>query len=150
MGSRSPESTAQEGTETTHRAASFEVRRRLTVPGTNRFPQSCRLTRGSELRLVLREGKRIRTQHLELRVVASFLHHPRVGFIVPKHGRSIVERNRLKRRLREIVRLSVLKRIPPVDMIVRAQPDAYTASFALLERELSTGRDRVEHLFPPS
>ena len=86
-------------------------------------------------------------QHLELRVIASFLHHPRVGFIVPKHGRSIVERNRLKRRLRELVRLNVLKRIAPVDMIVRAQPDAYVASFAVLERELTTGRDHVQNLF---
>jgi ribonuclease P protein component len=99
------------------------------------------------LRLVLREGKRIRTEHLELRVIASFLHHPRVGFIVPKHGRSIVERNQLKRRLREIVRLHMLKRISPVDMIVRAQPAAYSASFASLERELLTGRERVERLF---
>lgn len=100
------------------------------------------------MRDVLNEGKRIRTEHLELRVVASLLRHPRIGFIVPKHGRSIVERNQLKRRLREIVRLSVLKRIPPVDMIVRVQPAAYTASFATLEQEMLRGRDRITHLFP--
>lgn len=100
-----------------------------------------------ELRLILREGKRIRTEHLELRVVASLLHHPRVGFVVPKHGRSIVERNQLKRRLREIVRLNILKRIPSVDMIVRARPEAYSASFASLERELASGRERMEQLF---
>lgn len=99
------------------------------------------------MRLVLREGKRIRTEHLELRIVASFLHHPRIGFIVPKHGRSIVERNQLKRRLREIVRLNVLQRIPSVDMIVRARPEAYTATFASLERDLITGRDRTDRLF---
>jgi ribonuclease P protein component len=99
------------------------------------------------LRDVLREGKRIRTEHVELRVVASLLRHPRIGFIVPKHGRSIVERNQLKRRLREIVRLNVLKRIPPVDMIVRAQPAAYDASFAALEQELLRGRERIVHLF---
>jgi len=80
-------------------------------------------------------------------VVASLLLHPRIGFIVPKHGRSIVERNQLKRRLREIVRLKVLKRIPPVDMIVRAQPAAYNASFLSLEQELIEGRDRLQHLF---
>lgn len=100
------------------------------------------------MRDVLNEGKRIRTEHLELRVVASLLRHPRIGFIVPKHGRSIVERNQLKRRLREIVRLNVLKRIPPVDMIVRVQPAAYTASFATLEQEMLRGRDRITHLFP--
>ena len=100
-----------------------------------------------ELRLVLHDGKRIRTEHLELRVVASLLHHPRIGFVVPKHGRSIVERNRLKRRLREIVRLNVLRRIPSVDMIVRARPEAYSASFTSLERELESGRERTKRLF---
>jgi len=93
------------------------------------------------------EGKRIRTEHLELRVVASLLHHSRIGLVVPKHGRSIVERNQLKRRLREIVRLNILKRIDSVDMIVRARPEAYSATFASLERELITGRERTERLF---
>ena len=147
MGSRGPESTPEKRTEAAYRASSLEIRRRLTVAGSDSFPRNYRLTRGGQLRLVLRDGKRFRTQHLELRVIASVLHHPRIGFIVPKHGRSIVERNRLKRRLREIIRLTVLKRIPPVDMIVRAQPDAYSASFALLEQEIAVGRDRVQRLF---
>lgn len=98
------------------------------------------------MRLVLREGKRIRLEHLELRIVASLLHHPRIGFVVPKHGRSIVERNQLKRRLREIVRLNILKRIPSVDMIIRARPEAYSISFASLERELLLGRERTKRL----
>jgi len=99
------------------------------------------------LTLVLREGKRIRTGHLELRIVASLLHHPRIGFIVPKHGRSIVERNRLKRRLREIVRQNILQRIPSVDMIVRTRPEAYSATFASLERELLCGGAQIVRLF---
>jgi ribonuclease P protein component len=102
------------------------------------------------LRLVLREGKRIRLEHLELRILASLRRHPRIGFIVPKHGRSIVERNQLKRRLREIVRLNVLMRIAPVDLIVRAWPEAYSATFAALQRDLITGRDRIERLFKVS
>jgi ribonuclease P protein component len=99
------------------------------------------------LRAVLREGKRIRVESLDLRIVASLLHHPRIGFIVPKHGRSIVERNQLKRRLREIVRQNILQRIPPVDMIVRARPEAYSATFASLERELISGSMQIERLF---
>lgn len=147
MGTGRTQSTPEERAQTTHRATSFEVRRRLTDSGDNRFPRSHRLTRGVELRLVLREGKRIRLECLELRIVASLLHHPRIGFVVPKHGRSIVERNRLKRRLREIVRLNILQRIPSVDMIVRARPEAYSASFGTLERELLSGKERTERLF---
>ena len=80
-------------------------------------------------------------------MIASLLHHPRIGFVVPKHGRSIVERNRLKRRLREIVRQNILQRIPPVDMIVRTRPEAYSATFALLERELLCGGAQIQRLF---
>lgn len=147
MGPRGTEPSKEEGTEATHRAAPLEVRRRLTNPGNHRFPRSHRLTRGTELTLVLREGKRIRTEHLDLRIVASLLHHPRIGFIVPKHGRSIVERNQLKRRLREIVRQNILQRIPSVDMIVRTRPEAYSATFASLERELLCGEAQIERLF---
>jgi ribonuclease P protein component len=55
-----------------------------------------------------------------------------------------VERNQLKRRLREIVRQNILQRIPPVDMIVRARPEAYSATFAVLERELLSGGVQIE------
>ncbi len=58
-----------------------------------------------------------------------------------------MERNRLKRRLREIVRLNILQRIPSVDMVVRARPEAYSASFGTLERELLSGKERIERLF---
>jgi ribonuclease P protein component len=66
--------------------------------------------------------------------------HPRVGVVVPKHKRRIVERNRLKRRLRELLRLEVLPRLDAaqltVDVLVRARPEAYGASYAMLRDEL--------------
>jgi ribonuclease P protein component len=89
----------------------------------------------------MREGKRIRTEHLDLRAAASPLHHPRVGFIVPKHKQTSVERNRLKRRLREIVR-RLLPALPPIDLVVRARPEAYGARFDALDGEL--GRAAVK------
>jgi ribonuclease P protein component len=147
LGARSAKSSSQERPETAHRAIAFEVRRRLTSAQKRHFPRSHRLTRGAQLTLVLREGKRIRTEHLDLRIVASFLHHPRIGFIVPKHGRSIVERNQLKRRLREIVRQDVLWRIPPVDMVVRTRADTYSATFASLQRELRLGEVEIKRFF---
>lgn len=147
MGPRGVKSSTEEGTQATHCAAPLEVRRRLTDAGSNRFPRSHRLTRAAQLQLVLREGKRIRTEHLDLRIVASLLQHPRVGFIVPKHGRSIVERNRLKRRLREIVRQNILQRIPSVDMIVRTRPEAYSATFDALKRELLLGEAQIRRVF---
>ncbi len=60
----------------------------------------------------------------------------RVGVIVPKYKRSIVERNKLRRRLREIVRIRMLPVIPVCDVFIRAMPQAYTSSFESLVREI--------------
>jgi ribonuclease P protein component len=59
----------------------------------------------------------------------SHLDHPRVGFVVPKHGKSSVERNLLKRRLRELARTVILPRVAPIDMVIHARPSAYRLGF---------------------
>ena len=69
-------------------------------------------------------------------MIASLLSFPRVGFIVPRYGRTAVERNRLKRRLREIVRTRLLPELPAVDLVIRTRPSAYAAAAALLADDL--------------
>jgi len=59
----------------------------------------------------------------------SHLSHARVGFVVPKHGKSSVERNLLKRRLRELTRTVLLPGMAPVDMVIHARPSAYRLTF---------------------
>lgn len=58
----------------------------------------------------------------------------------------MVERNRLKRRLREILRQQVLPRLDEaglaVDVLVRARREAYGATFAALEEELVTWAEK--------
>ncbi len=58
---------------------------------------------------------------------------------MPRHKQTAVARNRVKRRLRELVRcafLPALATLPPLDVVVRAAPDAYTADIAALEADL--------------
>ena len=83
-----------------------------------------------------REGKRVRSDHLDVRALASPLSYPRVGIVVPRFQHTIVERNKLRRRLRELVRAHLLPRMTPQDVLVRAQPPAYSRSFEELEREV--------------
>lgn len=69
--------------------------------------------------------------------------------MIPKYGHSAVERNRLKRRVREHVRqLWIAALTPPrassIDVVVRATPDAYAASAATLRDEMSELRRRLE------
>jgi ribonuclease P protein component len=59
----------------------------------------------------------------------SHLGHPRVGFVVPKHGRSAVERNLLKRRLRELARTTIIPQVAAIDMVIHARPSAYRLRF---------------------
>lgn len=62
---------------------------------------------------------------------------------MPKYGRTSVERNRLKRRLREIVRQDLLPHLPSVDTTIRVRREAYDASFAALRAQLGRVRDRL-------
>lgn len=71
-----------------------------------------------------------------MRALASLLHHPRVGLIVPRYKHTAVDRNRLKRRLRELARTRLLPALPPVDVVVRVRPSAYELDFEALAREL--------------
>ena len=84
--------------------------------------------------------------HLDVRIMASPLEFSRVGIVVPLHQRSAVERNRLKRRLRELVRLELLPSLrerPPVDLAIRARREAYSAGLDRLRADVVTIRSRV-------
>lgn len=112
-----------------------------------RFPRRARIGSSREIRAVFREGRRHRGGPCELFVRPSPEGRPRVAFVVPRHGRSIVDRNRLKRRLREIVRRGWLRRAYreglAVDVVVRARPGAYEASFDRLRGALESRLEAV-------
>lgn len=104
-----------------------------------KFSRAERLSRALDIEFVKRTGKRVRSGLLDVRVTASPSLRGRVGVIVPKYGHIIVERNRLRRRLRELARvrmLPLLRSMPPTDVLIRALPRAYLASFGVLEQEI--------------
>lgn len=114
-----------------------------------RLPRARRITRGDEIRALFRRGKRSRTAHLDVFHSASPVSYPRVGVVVPRYKRRVVERNLVKRRLREILRQVVLPgleaREVALDVLVRARREAYAASFAQLRQELE---EWLERRFP--
>lgn len=57
--------------------------------------------------------------------------------MVPRHARSAVRRNQLRRRLREIGRRLVLPTLEaPTDIGVRVRGTAYEATFDILRQEM--------------
>ncbi len=111
--------------------------------GTERYglPREVRIARSAEIRLLFQRGKRRKTRHLDAFVSPSPAAFPRLGVVVPKHKHTIVERNRVRRRLREIGRTVLLPALrnsgAPFDVLVRARPEAYGASFSQLRDEVA-------------
>jgi ribonuclease P protein component len=58
-----------------------------------------------------------------------------------------VDRNRLKRRLREAVRLGVLHQLPSVDLVFRASPAAYDAHYEALAADVANAGQQVTASF---
>lgn len=101
------------------------------------FPKKLQVRRGGEIRAVLRRGRRVRAPRLDVYVLRGAAPRSRIGWVVPKLGRSAVARNLVKRRLKEIGRRRVLGRIrdvrPTADVVVRAGREAYGATYRELE-----------------
>lgn len=134
---------AEEGAPPAGRGGRLEVDGAAAEPGPPTevcFPPVRRIRRSGEIRGLLRRGKRRRTSELDVFLAASPTSCARFGSIVPKHGHTIVDRNRLRRRLREIGRLEVLPRLDThprdLDFLVRARREAYHVSFQQLRNQL--------------
>ena len=110
-------------------------------PPRQALPRARRITRGSEIRGIFQRGKRSRTAHLDVFDSASPGAHARVAVIVPRYGRRVVDRNRVKRRLREIARREILPHLDAgglaADVLVRARREAYGATYRQLHAELT-------------
>ena len=66
--------------------------------------------------------------------------------IVPRYKHTAVDRNRLKRRLREIVRTRLLPALPPSDVVIRSRPEAYDATFDALADQVERAGRRIPNL----
>ena len=85
----------------------------------------------------------MRTPHLDLAWRLSPLGHPRMAIVVPRFHFTAVARNRLRRRLREILRRYPVASLPAVDLVVRAKRGAYAAPFTQLRAELTASVTRI-------
>ena len=118
--------------------------------GRFRFPRVARIRRRSEIQALYRRGKRRRTVHLDVFVADSPALRTRLALVVPKHGHKIVERNRLKRLLRESARLEFLPLCgdqgAKLDVLLRARPEAYGVAFGQLRTEIAElAKDLCSH-----
>jgi ribonuclease P protein component len=113
----------------------------LSGPGKrSKFPRSVRLLRHADFERVYKQGRR----HFAAHLTVFYLPRPateneaacvRVGFTVGKVLGGAVVRNRLKRRLREAVRLHGM--IPAaMDVVINPKKSLLTAGFVDVQREI--------------
>jgi ribonuclease P protein component len=79
----------------------------------------------------------MKAQLLDVRRLDSSAGHVRVAIVVPKYGYTAVRRNKLKRQLRELARVTVLPRPLSCDVLLRARREAYGASFDALRADVA-------------
>lgn len=116
----------------------------------NKFPRSVRLLRHADFERVYRQGRRHFAPHLTVfylprrdEVTAGVVKGPRVGFTVGKVLGGAVVRNRIKRRLREAVRLHGLVPVG-VDVVINPKKSLLASPFETLCREVGRAFEVIE------
>ena len=108
------------------------------------FPRSARLLRHADFEQVYKRGRR----HFSAHMTVFFLGREqdggmRVGFTVGKILGGAVVRNRMKRRLREAVRLEGFRQVA-VDVVINPKKSLLTAEFLELRKEVGRAFQVIE------
>jgi len=100
------------------------------------FPRASRLLHRAEFNAVYRDGRRRAGREFTVFLRPNGLAHSRFGWSVKKALGSAVRRNRIRRRLREIVRLNRQEIAPGWDIVIHPRSSVATAGFLPLTDEL--------------
>jgi ribonuclease P protein component len=107
------------------------------------FPRAARLLKHADFDRVYKQGRRHFSSHMTVFYLPQADGGARVGFTVGRVLGGAVERNRIKRRLREAVRLrrSVLK--GAVDVVINPKKSVLTLEFSVVLEEVSRALDVI-------
>ena len=114
----------------------------------NRFPKSRRLLRHADFERVYKQGKRHFASHMTVfylrRESEPGTGNLRIGFTVGKALGGAVQRNRMKRRLREAVRLTGFNAGGAADVVINPKRSLLTADFSALRSEIAAAFQAIE------
>lgn len=136
---------ASEGAVALGRGGDHEAGSGHSIGMSYTFGREKRILTGADFRRVLRHGARVKGEHfvavaLPVRGRGAAR---RLGLTVSRKVGCAVERNRLKRRVRELFRLNYEHLLQSVDFVVIAQPGAAQLSFGEIRAELCAMHERL-------
>lgn len=100
------------------------------------FAQRNRIKKKKDFQTVFKQGQGFRQGFLYLKIRNNNLKSTRFGFVVSKKfSKKAVERNKIKRRLRELVRTKLAEIKKGIDMIIVVMPGAEN-DFQKLEKTI--------------
>lgn len=100
------------------------------------FPRASRIVRRADFDAVYREGRKRTSREFTVFLRANGLPSSRFGWSIKKALGTAVRRNRIRRRLREIVRLHRREIAAGWDVVIHPRSSAATADFEALAGEL--------------
>ena len=100
------------------------------------FPREARLVRRGDFDAAYRAGKRRSSAHFTIFLRANQMDQSRYGFSIKKALGSAVVRNRIRRRVREIVRCHRQEIPAGWDIVIHPKSRVANANFAALTAEL--------------
>jgi ribonuclease P protein component len=101
------------------------------------LPALNRLKKTKEIERVFKEGRGLKEDGLLLKVAKNSLGVSRFAFVAgQKASKKAVERNRIKRRLRELIRADISAIKPGFDIVLTALEGSVAKNFQSLERTL--------------
>jgi ribonuclease P protein component len=101
-----------------------------------RFPRGCRLVRTVDYEAVYRAGRRRASQHFVVFFSPNGRGMARFGVSAKRALGTAVERNRIRRRIREILRLHRQEIASGWDIVIHPRSSVATAEFGSLATEL--------------
>ena len=109
------------------------------------FSPAARLRKHADFDKVYRSGRRLFASHM---TVFYLMHNAasgpaRVGFTVTRAMGTAVERNRLRRRLREAARLNLGTAGEAVDVVIHPKKSALTTNFVELCQEVARAFEKI-------
>jgi ribonuclease P protein component len=112
---------------------------------TRRFPKSSRLLRHADFEKVYKRGRRHFATHMTVFYLGAEKedHGLRVGFTVSKALGGAVQRNRMKRRLREAVRLNGLQHAVAADVVINPKRTLLHAEFADMQADVAKAFETI-------